>query len=125
MFLSAAIFGYFGFGVGYPETDTVTGKAIPMVLTLKWSVRGAAVAFLAAGGLTLVHPGLGNGLYAVAGLIAAALFCVVAAWDLGSTYASGIHPFLLLVFAAWNGYASFSGLRARGRARRGDGGGEP
>ena len=35
MFLSAAIFGFFGFMLVFPEIASTTGKLIPMVVTLK------------------------------------------------------------------------------------------
>ncbi len=112
MLLSAAIFGFFGFMMIFPEIDSMTGKLIPMVVALKWTLRAAAVAFLLSAGLSMANPRAGNILYSGVSLISAGLFAVVAVWDIMTPqYMSGVHWFLLLVFAAWNGYAALSGLR--------------
>ena len=111
MLFSAALFGYFGFMLSFPETDLNTGKLIPLVVTLKWTLRGAAIVFLTSALLVMVRHGAGELLYALGGLAAAGIFLVIALWDLNSTYYSGVHPFLLFVFAAWNGYGSWTSLR--------------
>ena len=111
MLFSAALFGYFGFMLSFPETDVNTGKLIPLVVTLKWTLRGAAIVFLTSALVVMVRHGAGELLYALGGLAAAGTFLVIALWDLNSTYYSGVHPFLLFVFAAWNGYGSWTSLR--------------
>ena len=111
MLLSAGIFGYFGFMLAFPEVDRTTGAMIPLVVTLKWTLRITAVAFALAAFLTMAAPRPGNIVYAAVGLVSALMFLVVAAWDLSSPYGSGVHWFLLVVFAAWNGFGSWSGLR--------------
>ncbi|MEE9129033.1 MAG: hypothetical protein V3T84_03375 [Phycisphaerales bacterium] len=119
MFLSAAIFGFFGFMMVFPEIASTTGKLIPMVVTLKWTLRAAAVAFLLSAVLSMANPRAGEILYAGVSLISAGLFAVVAVWDLMTPqYVSGVHWFLLLVFAAWNGFGSYSSLREILNARR-------
>ncbi len=112
MLLSAAIFGYFGFMLAFPELDTKTGSLIRLVITLKWTLRAAAIGFLLAAVITMANTFAGNLLYALVGIVSAAMFVGIAVWDLGSPWHSGVHPFLLFVFAAWNGYSSFAGLRA-------------
>ena len=112
MLLSAAIFGYFGFMLAFPELDAKTGSLIPLVITLKWTLRAGAIGFLSAAVITMVNTSAGNLLYALVGIVSAAMFVGIAVWDLGSAWHSGVHPFLLFVFAAWNGYSSFTGLRA-------------
>jgi hypothetical protein len=126
MILSAAIFGYFGFMTMFPEIDSTTGKVIPLVVTLKWTLRVSAVAFFAAALATVAKPVAGNLLYAGLGVVSAIALAVVGVWDLTSTYYSGIHPFLLFLFAAWNGYSSWSSLRVllRYRAASGSVGGD-
>ncbi len=119
MLLSAAIFGYFGFMLAFPELDTKTGSLIPLVITLKWTLRAAAIGFLLAAVITMANTFAGNLLYALVGIVSAAMFVGIAVWDLGSPWHSGVPPFLLFVFAAWNGYSSFAGLRAM-RSGRGD-----
>ncbi len=112
MLLSAAIFGFFGFMLPFPELDTKTGSLIPLVITLKWTLRAAAIGFLLSAVITMANTFAGNLLYALVGIVSAAMFVGIAVWDLGSPWHSGVHPFLLFVFAAWNGYSSFAGLRA-------------
>lgn len=111
MFLSATIFGYFGFMMIFYEVDAETGNLIPLVVTLKWTLRVSAIAFLICAIVSVAVPFAGSLLYAVVGLCAAFLFAIVGVWDLNSAYDTGIHPFLLFVFAAWNGFSSYSSLR--------------
>ena len=110
MLLSAAIFGYFGFMLAFPEIDPTTGQKIPLVVTLKWTVRGAAILFLLSALLAMVNGPVGSALYAIGGVITAVLFLAIAGWDLASPFRAGIHPFLLVVFAIWNGMGSLSAL---------------
>ncbi len=122
MLISAAIFGYFGFMTLFPEVDANTGQLIPLVVTLKWTLRVSAIAFFAAAAITMAKSLPGNLLYAVFGVFSAVALLVVGVWDLSSTFFSGVHPFLLFLFAAWNGYGSWTSLRAllawRAAARR-------
>ncbi|MBT8484594.1 MAG: hypothetical protein HKO59_17370 [Phycisphaerales bacterium] len=111
MLFSAALFAYFGFFTAFPEIDVATKDPIPLVLTLKWTLRATAVGFAIAAGLVVVTPFGANLLYGIVGLAAAVAFLVVAGWDLRSDYDSGIHPVLLLAFAGWNGVGSWTGLR--------------
>lgn len=113
MLFSAAIFGFVGFMLAFPEIDPATGRKIPLVVTLKWTLRGSAAAFLATALLAFLRPVAGSVLFSAAGLASAALLAVVAAWDLLSAWTSGIHPFLLIVFALWNGWTSLAGLVPR------------
>ncbi|MHC4992365.1 MAG: hypothetical protein ACYTGC_15435 [Planctomycetota bacterium] len=110
MIFSALLFGFFGFLWGYPLL-TPTNQIIPMVATLMWTVRGTAITFLAAGLLAMAAPRPGNLLYSVAGLVSSGLFVVVAVWDLNSPLVSGIPWYLLLLFAVWNGYGAWAGLK--------------
>ena len=89
MLLSAALFGYFGFMMAYPELDVQTGQLIPLVVTLKWTVRAAAIGFLIAAIGAMAMPRLGNIIYALVGVLSAIMFIVVLIWDLGSKWDSG------------------------------------
>lgn len=111
MLLSAGIFAYFGFMLAFPEIDPATGSMIPLVVTLKWTLRVTAIGFALAALLTMSAPRPGNILYAAVGLVSALMFLVVAVWDLASPFGSGVHWMLLVLFAAWNGFGSWSGLR--------------
>lgn len=116
MLLSAAIFGYFGFMMGFPELDA-NGDPIPLVVTLKWTLRGSAIAFLVSGVLAMAQPLAANLLFSALGLLSAVMLAVVGVWDLNSSFYSGLHPVLLFIFAAWNGFGSWSGLQVVMRRR--------
>ncbi len=113
MLLSAAIFGFFGFyrdwSAPFPD-----GKVILFMVLLGWTLRISAGVFLLSGILALAKPVLGNLLYALAGIGSAGLFVVVAVMDVTDTDHM-IMPYgvvVLLLFAAWNGFGSWSALRS-------------
>ncbi|MHC5005148.1 MAG: hypothetical protein ACYTJ0_18740, partial [Planctomycetota bacterium] len=99
-----AIFAYFGFMLLFP--------ADPLAIGLMWALRVTAVGFLVAALLSMGAPRPGELLYAAIGLASAAAFVIIAVWDLATPRVSGVAPVLLLIFAAWNGYGSWGGLRA-------------
>ena len=115
MLISGGIFAYFGFATPWAHQYTTTTPPVllPMVVLLKWSLRSSAVAFGVSALISLTGSMLGPLLYAVVGLITAAIFAVVAIWEWTNPngYFSGVPAILLIIFAAWNGYGSFSGLR--------------
>jgi len=111
MLLSAAIFGYFGFAVTWLSTGS-GGQFLLFVAILEWTLKVTAIVFLVSGLLTVVRPWLGNLLYSLAGLASAASFAVVLILDLMDSQHQAISPLLLLIFAAWNGFGSWSSLRA-------------
>lgn len=114
MFLAAALFGYFGWGMSWAHEWTIDSppKIVYMVSLLKWTVRIGAVLFGVAAVLTLMGTIFGPLLYGLAGLATSVSFVVVAVWDMMEPdYFSGAPPFLLLIFAAWNGWMSWLGLR--------------
>ena len=111
MLLSAAIFGYFGYFIGLTPTAT-TGEYVFFFALLLWTLRIGAVAFAVAGVLTLIARVIGNAIYAVAGLLSAIALVVVGVMDLmNDQYAAAISPILAFLFAAWNGYGAWQGLR--------------
>lgn len=111
MFILAALFGYFGFYIGFLHTNNL-GQFVLFYALLDWTLKATAVAFALAGVLTMIKPFLGNLLYAVAGLLSAILFVVIATMDiLDKQNPPGAVPiFLLLIFAAFNGYGSVASL---------------
>ena len=111
MFLSAAIFGYFGFATSWNYNSTITGEFLLFVALLDWTLKGSAIVFLVAAVLTFVRPFAGNLIYGLAGAVGAVLLLVIAGLDFLDKQHTALHPLLLLIFAAWNGYGSFSGLR--------------
>ena len=114
MVFSAVIFGFFGFFMGpWSTTSVVTGQFLLYVAMFNWTLQIFAIVSLGCALLSLVNPRLGNGLFAVAGLMAAALFVIIAVmdWNDPSTifpYA----PFILVFFAVWNGCGSWTSLKA-------------
>src|SRR5687768_5772411 len=89
MLISAGLFAYFGFGSSWAHQYTGPDAAqpdvlIPMVVVLKWTLRGGAIAFAAAAVLSMIGLTLGSLLYSVVGLITAALFVVVGIWELSN-----------------------------------------
>ncbi len=109
MLLAAALFGYFGWAVTTPNVMTPGGQpawaALPA--TLHWTLRGASIGYGAAFLLTIVAPRPGMFLYGGTGFATAALMLVCAAWDfIDNQIGLLIPPFLLLIFAVWNGYVA-------------------
>jgi len=119
MFISAAIFGYFGFGSSWVHKMTTDDppQLLIMVAVLEWTLKASAVAFLLAGLITTKRALEGNLLYSAIGVAGSVLFVAVAIWDFTSVYFSGISPILLLIFAAWNGYGAWTGLQGAMAAR--------
>ena len=112
--LSAAMFGFFGFFYLDWNKPFPDGQVVLFMVLLGWTLKISALVFLAAGILAFLSPIAGNLLYALAGVGSAGLFVVVAVMDLTDS-AHMIMPYapaVLLLFAAWNGFASWSALRS-------------
>ena len=118
MILSAVIFGYFGFTSSWNYYSITNGQFLLYVAILDWTLKGAGVGFATAAIVTFAHHLLGNIIYSVVGLITAVLFLIVAVWDQIDTQNSSFYlpylpgPVVLFLFAAWNGYGSWFGMRA-------------
>ena len=110
MLFSAAIFGVFGFYMLKPVN--ALGQPILFMVLLTWTLRVSAILFLLSAMLTVVRPVLGNLLYSLVGIVGAGLFVVVVIMDVTDVKNSTVHPLILLLFAAWNGYGSWSALRS-------------
>ncbi len=113
MLISAVIFGFFGFMYVNWNTPGVNGQLVPFRLICGWTLKIASVSFFVCALLTFVKPMVANVLYAVVGLISAALFVVVAILDLADQQHAimAYGPFILFLFAAWNGYGSWIALK--------------
>lgn len=112
MFFSAALFGFFGFYMGpWMTTSVVTGQFLFYVALFNCTLQGSSIACAVCGILSFVAARIAGALYAVIGLLGAASFLVIAVldWLDPSTIMPGA-PFLLVLFAAWNGYGSYRGL---------------
>ncbi len=114
MLLSAAIFGFFGFFYVNWNTLGVDGNPVLFRVLLGWTLKTTAILFAASAGLAALKPYLGNLLYALTGVASAGLFFVVAIMDIADDQ-HGFMPYgpvVLLLFAGWNGFGSWSALRA-------------
>lgn len=113
MLLAAALFGYFGFFMGWSQryTPDQPPQLLMMVVALMWSLRIGAIAFATAGVIALSGSPLGLLIYALAGITTALVFAIVSVWDWTTQdYFSGINPLLLIIFAAWNGLSAVQAL---------------
>lgn len=113
MVISAAIFAYFGWFAQIAwNTPGVTGQVVLFRVMLGWTIRIAAIAFGASALIALVAPVIGNVIFAIVGLLSAILFVVIAIMDLLDPQ-HGIFayaPIILILFALWNGYGSWTSL---------------
>ena len=110
MFLSAAIFAYFGFFVGL-GTTTAAGDTVLMWVILLWTLRIGAIMFALGGVLTFVSPMMGNVIYAVGSALSAIGLLAVGIMDvMDNQHAAAIPPILAFIFAAWNGYGAWSSI---------------
>ena len=112
MLLSAAIFGYFGFSVTWLSTSASTGQFLFFVALLEWTLKGCAVAFGISAIITLAQPWLGNMIFSGVGLLSAISLVVVMILDILDKQHQAISPFLLAIFAIWNGLSSWAGIKA-------------
>lgn len=122
MLISGGIFAYFGFANSWVHqyTNTTPPVLLPMVVLLKWSLRIGAIAFGVSALISFTGSVFGPLLYAIVGLITAVIFAIVAIWEWTNPngYYSGVPAILLIIFAAWNGFGSYSGLREILNARK-------
>lgn len=121
MFLSAAIFAYFGFFIGLTPY-TGSGEFVLFFAILLWTLRIGAVAFGVAGLLTMASPVAGNIVYALGSAATALGLLAVGIMDvMDDQRAAAIPPILAFIFAAWNGYGAYTGameiLAGRGNRR--------
>ncbi len=111
MFISAVLFGYFGFFSVSSIVTNNAGQVVLMWAMLLWTLRIAAVVFAVAGVITFASPILGNLIYAIgSGLSAIGLASVGVMDVLDAQHAAAIPPVLAFLFAAWNGYGAYTGL---------------
>ena len=111
MFLSAAIFGYFGYWLAWDHTG-VDGQTLAFVLIEVWTLRLCAAGFALSGLLTYFQPRQGEYLYAAIGILSAVAFVIAGVLELLDEQHAAIGPFMLFIFAAWNGFGSITSLRS-------------
>jgi hypothetical protein len=110
MLLSAAIFAYFGFGLTWITTGN-NGQFLVYVAILEWTLKVSTIAFLLSAAITVASPLLGNILFSLLGLLGALAFVVILILDWRDPQHTALSPILLIIFAGWNGYNSWTGLR--------------
>lgn len=108
MVISALIFAYFGFGTTWAHQSIATGQTLLFVVLLDYTFKGGAILMGLSAGVLLVHHRAGQWLYAITGLLTAVLFVVIALLDWLDTQHTALNPFLLLIFAAFNGFNAAS-----------------
>ncbi len=89
-----------------------------------WTLKVSAIAYAASAAITMIQPLLGNLLYAIIGLLGALMLLLVAGLDTLDTQHTIMPygPLILVLFAAWNGYGSWSGIKAVMMLKRGSAG---
>ena len=118
MFLSAALFGYFGFFTGWIHQSAATGQTLVFVVIFEWTLKCASIGFLTSAVLTFVQPVAGNAVYAVTGLLTGASLLVVAVLDLVDTQHAVMSPFLILIIGAWELFSGVGAVRSLARRPR-------
>ena len=115
MLVSAGLFAYFGFGSNWAHqyTNSTPPVLLPIVVLLKWTMKGGAIVFALAAVLSMVGSLVGPLIYSLAGLVTAMIFVAVGVWEMTNSqgYYSGVPAIVLFIFAAWNGYGSWIGLQ--------------
>ncbi len=110
MFMSAAIFGFFGFNTVWIHTG-INGEILPFVGILEWSLKGGAIGFALSGVLSLIASRPGEYLYAAIGIISSIGLLTAGILDLRDGEHTAMSPMLLFIFAAWNGFSSIGAIR--------------
>jgi hypothetical protein len=111
MLVSAAIFGYFGFGVTWLTTSGINGQFLPYVAIFEWTLKIGAIVFLLSGLLTFMQPLAGNALYAVASVLSAIAMAIVLVLDFMDKQHRVMPEIVLLILVVWNLYGSWSSMR--------------
>ena len=111
MFISAAIFGYFGF---YHFSGSPTNLLSFLVV---WSVRGGAIGFALSGVMALAGLPWANLFYALVSAVTVILFAICGIWILLDPNLSNMQGVILLLFAFWNAGGLFRSVGRVGRRR--------
>ena len=115
MFISAAIFGFFGFLYLNTLPASNDGLPIPCHNLFVWVLRGSAAAFALSAIVTMAHARAGQWMYAVLGLLSAVGMLAALWWDIRDPDHSILvmYPMVVVpIFAIWNGWGSIVAIRA-------------
>lgn len=109
--ISAAIFGYLGFLAGL-STEDASGP-VALWIAFLWSMRLGCVAFALSAALAFARDRRARIASGALGMLAAVALLAIAVWDLADgAHAAAMNGWILLLVAGWNGFESFSALRA-------------
>lgn len=105
MFISAAIFGFFGFMY-------FSGQQTMLLFQLVlWSVRGGAIGFALAGVLTLLRVPGAVAFYMLVSVATVIMFAITGVWHFLDPTVGNLNGVLLLLFAGWNGHGIWRELQ--------------
>lgn len=110
MLISAAIFGYFGFGARFVYTGS-QGQFLLFVALYVWTLRGGAIVFFISGVLGFIAPLAASFIYGAAGVLAAVGLAVAGVLDLQDQQHTVQDPFLTFLFAFIIAIVSGASLR--------------
>lgn len=105
MFLSALLFGYFGFIAFAPNPSLLLFQLV------LWTLRIAAIAFAATGVLTVLRFRLAAPVYLLVSVLTVIMFLVLGVWHFVDPKIANQNGFLLLIFAAFNGWGVMEEIR--------------
>lgn len=107
MFISAAIFGFFGFFYfGAQQT-------ILLFQIVLWTLRGSAIGFALAGALTLARMRIGPMVFQVIAAISSIMLIVTGIWHFVDPTVANLNGVLLLLFGIWNGASVFRAFKSQ------------
>jgi hypothetical protein len=112
--ISLALFGYYGFldPMVRDTVDNETGETVALWLAFLWSMRAVAVLFLIALVMGIRRQPQSTLVSGAASLLCAVVLATFPIWDAIETrYLLSTPGWLLLLFAAWNGYVGITTLR--------------
>jgi len=111
MLLSASVYLICGFMLNWTHERLVTGELVPMVTTLKWTLRGGGVLFAFCGIAAFLGIRAAVPVYAVISIGVALIIAAVAVWDWTTpNLFSGIHPAILAIIAVFTIYTGLDDL---------------
>ena len=113
MLFTAVLFGFFGFVINWNPRG-IDGTFLWWVAACEWTLKGSALAFFLAAGISFGNLLIGNLVYSAVSLLGAILFIAIAVADfLDDRHTiANYAPILLLIFGLWNGFSGIQGLRA-------------
>jgi hypothetical protein len=108
--LSALIFGYFGFLAGLSTGDA--SGTVPLYLVTVWVLRVSAILFVAAAVVAMLGIRRATLISGLACAAATLGLLVVMVWSVADQQRDiAIHPLIMAICIAWNGYCAGRAIR--------------